>query len=182
MIFLVMILYVNMILRRFRKISAAEAIRFGAPQDTMKLARHFSLEHSACSPNVFLGIKDMLSRKKFYTTMLLVLVISSFIMVVPQNIYNTISSENFITYMGVGNCDMRLDIQQTEDIIDKSAGISRFMAEDGSIENYTVLTSMMFDMVSEDGISGRLKVELGDHNAFPIAYSIGRAPQSDTEI
>lgn len=181
-IFFVIILYVNFVLSRFRKISAAQAVRFGAPQDRDKSSRRFSLRNHHYSPNVFLGIKDVLSRKKLYVTMLLVLVISSFLMVVPQNIYHTISSKNFVTYMGIGNCDMRLDIQQTDNIAEKTAEISHAMAQDDSISKYTVLTSMMFDIRGDNGETGRFKVELGDHSVFPIAYSSGRAPQSETEI
>jgi putative ABC transport system permease protein len=181
-IFFVIILYVNGVLSRFRKISAAQAIRFGAPQDRDRSSRRFSLRNHHYSPNIFLGINDVLSRKKLYVTMLLVLVISSFLMVVPQNIYHTISSKNFVTYMGIGNYDMRLDIQQTDNIPEKAAEISHAMAQDDSISRYTVLTSMMFDIRLDNGETGRFKVELGDHSVFPIAYSSGRAPQSETEI
>ncbi|WP_294855182.1 ABC transporter permease [uncultured Oscillibacter sp.] len=183
LIFFVVILYVESILRRFKRISAAEAIRFGAPQEKSKAARGFSLSVSrTLSPNIFLGFKDVMLRKRLYITMLLVLVISSFMMIVPQNIYNTISQRSFMTYMGVGECDMRIDIQQTDNITAKAEEIASFMAQDSDIEEYTVLTSYLFDMPMEDGSVGQLKVELGDHSVFPIAYSAGIAPQSSAEI
>ena len=50
---------------------------------------------------------------------LTVLVISAFIMMVPQNLYNTISSTSFTQYMGIGNYDLRADIQQTDNISEK---------------------------------------------------------------
>lgn len=183
MIFLVIILYVNGVLCRFRKLSAAQAIRFGAPQDKEKPTKFFLLSHNRLlTPNIFLGIKDVLARKKLYVTMLLVLIVSSFIFIVPQNIHNTISSRNFITYMGVGVCDMRFDIQQTSHIPDKTAEISDALARDSSIEKHTVLNSLMFDQRMDDGTAQRLKVELGDHSVFPIEYSKGRAPATETEI
>lgn len=182
-IFFVIVLYVNCVLRRFRKLSAAEAIRFGAPQEKEKSTKLFLLSKSRLiPPNIFLGIKDVLSRKKLYVTMLLVLIVSSFIMIVPQNIYSTISSRNFIAYMGVGICDMRIDVQQTDDISGKTAEISNVMAMDSSISKYTVLTSLMFHMPMDDGTTQRLKVELGDHSVFPIEYSKGRAPETESEI
>lgn len=184
-IFLVVMLYVNGVLRRFRKISAAQAIRFGAPQEKSKSAKNFLLSQNRLfSRNVFLGIKDVLSRKKLYITMLMVLVISTFIMVVPQNIYNTISSRNFVTYTGIGISDMHLYIQQTQtDNVSQSAEeIAQALAQDESVLKYTVLASMMFDMKADDGTIQRLRVELGDHGVFPITYSKGRAPQVDTEI
>ncbi|MGL5437929.1 MAG: FtsX-like permease family protein [Lachnospiraceae bacterium] len=184
-IFFVIVLYVNGVLRRFRKISAAQAIRFGAPQENSKMTRSFQLSKNRLfSRNVFLGIKDVLSRKKLYVTMLLVLVISSFIMIVPQNIYNTISARSFMTYMGVGSCDMRFDIHQTDtdNISEKTADIATVVAQDDSISKYTVLTSFMFDMPIDDGTTQRFNVTLGDHSAFPVEYSSGGAPQTETEI
>lgn len=182
-IFFVVILYVNGVLRRFKKISAAQAIRFGAPQEKTKATRGFRLSaNRIISPNIFLGIKDILSRKKLYVTMLMVLIISSFLMIVPQNIYNTISQRNFMAYMGIGECDMRVDIQQTDNIAGKTEELASSMAQDSEIKKYAVLKSYMFDMPMKDGTDGKLKVELGDHSVFPIKYSIGRAPQSKSEI
>ncbi|EGD47903.1 protein of unknown function DUF214 [Ruminiclostridium papyrosolvens DSM 2782] len=182
-IFFVVMLYVNSVLRRFKKISAAQAIRFGAPQEKTKATRGFRLSESRIiSPNIFLGIKDILSRKKLYVTMLMVLIISSFLMIVPQNIYNTISQRNFMAYMGIGECDMRIDIQQTDNIAGKTEELASSMAQDSEIKEYAVLKSYMFDMPMKDGTVGKLKVELGDHSVFPIKYSIGRAPQSKSEI
>lgn len=182
-IFFVVILYVNGVLRRFKKISAAQAIRFGAPQEKTKATRGFRLSaNRIISPNIFLGIKDILSRKKLYVTMLMVLIISSFLMIVPQNIYNTISQRNFMAYMGIGECDMRVDIQQTDNIAGKTEELASSMSQDSEIKEYAVLKSYMFDMPMKDGTVGKLKVELGDHSVFPIKYSIGRAPQSKSEI
>lgn len=183
LIFGVVMLYVNGVLRRFKQISAAEAIRFGAPQEKSRVTKGFRLSGNRIfSPNIFLGLKDVLLRKKLYVTMLFVLIISSFLMIVPQNIYNTIAQRNFMTYLGIGECDMRIDVQQTDHITEKTEQIASLMALDSSIKEYTVLTSYMFDMRIADGSASKLKVELGDHSKFPIAYSIGRAPQGETDI
>ena len=56
-------------------------------------------------------VKDVSERRKLYITMLMVSALASFIMIVPQNLYHTISGSEFITYLGVGNCDIRLDIR-----------------------------------------------------------------------
>ena len=120
LVFLAIIAYVNTVLKRFRNISAAEAIRFGTSQDKSPGANRYSLSgNRLLNTNVFLGIKDVLARKKLYATSLTVLVISAFIMMVPQNLYNTISSTSFTQYMGIGNYDLRADIQQTDNISEK---------------------------------------------------------------
>ena len=183
LVFLAIMAYVSRVLRRFRSISAAEAIRFGTSQEQSAGSKYFNLSgNRLLNTNVFLGVKDVLGRKRLYATMLAVLVISAFIMMVPQNLYNTISSKSFITYMGIGDSDLRLDIQQTGNIAQKAAGIAKVMESDADISRYAVLTTETFKVKLEDGTEERLKVELGDHSIFPVAYFKGSGPAADNEI
>lgn len=177
------LLYVNGVLKHFKKISVVEAIRFGISQEKKSVAKRFYLNKNwLFNTNVFLGIKDVLTRKKLYTTMLVVMVVSSFIIIVPQNLYNTISSKSFIQYMGIGDYDMRIDIQQTENLSEKTDEILQEISNDRTISTYAVLTTKIFKAKMEDGTEENLKVELGDHSAFPIAYSQGKAPVKENEI
>lgn len=183
LVFLAIVTYVSIVLNRFRRISAAEAIRFGISQDTKTGAKRFTLNRSRLwNTNLFLGIKDVLARKKLYITMLAVLVISSFILLVPQNLYNTISADSFTRYMGIGNYDMRIDIQQADNISDVSAQIANTMHSDNTISKYTVLTTKIFQSRTNEGTEENIKVELGDHSIFPVAYTEGSAPVAEDEI
>jgi putative ABC transport system permease protein len=114
--------------------------------------------------------------------MLAVLVISAFIIIVPQNLYNTISSKSFIKYMGIGNYDMRIDIQQADNISEKATEILKTMNSDSTISKYAVLTTKTFKAKTENGSEENIKIELGDHSIFPIEYSEGRAPAAEYEI
>lgn len=183
LVFLAIMAYVSRVLKRFRKISAAEAIRFGTSQEKSSGAKRLNLSGNRLfNMNIFLGIKDVLARKKLYATMLAVLIISAFIMIVPQNLHNTISSKGFIQYMGIGNSDMRIDLQQTNNISEKAAEIVKTMSGDSTISKYAVLTTKTFQVKTEDGSEERLKIELGDHSIFPVKYSEGRAPAAEDEI
>ncbi len=180
---LAIIVYVNGVLRRFKKISPAEAIRFGMAQEKTKGTKHFCLSSNRfLSTNVFLGIQDVLSRKKLYRTMLVVIMISAFIMIVPKNMYHTLSSKSFITFMGTGSCDMRIDIQQTDNISEKVNEVVKVMASDSTISKYVVLTTKAFTVKLEDGTEERLKIEFGNQSVFPINYAKGRAPIVEEEI
>lgn len=182
-VFLAIVAYVYGMLGRFRKISPAEAIRFGISQDQTSGGKSFQMNiNKLLSTNVFLGMKDVLARKKIYITMLAVLVISAFIIIVPQNLFNTISSEGFITYMGIGISDMRIDIQQTDNISEKAAEIMTAMKNDDAITRFVLLTTKTFIAKTGGGSQERIKVELGDHSIFPLSYSKGKAPSSEDEI
>jgi len=183
LVFLVVIAYINRILKRFKKISAASAIRFGTSQGKSNGTKHFNLSKNRLfNTNIFLGIKDVLSRKSLYLTMLVVLIISVFIIIVPQNLYNTISSNNFSAYMGIGNCDILVGIQQADNIPAKATEISETMAKDNVFSKYAVLTTKMFDVSTDDGSTERIKIELGDHSVFPVRYSEGSIPITENEI
>lgn len=183
LVFLAIVAYVNTVLKRFRKIRPAEAIRFGVSQERAVGAGLFRLSRlKLLGTNVFLGVKDVLSRKRLYATMLAVLVIAAFIIIVPQNLYNTISSESFVSYMGIGDSDMRIDIQQTDHISEKTAEIAMAMERDTAIREYVVLTTKTFVATMDDGTEERIKVELGDHSIFPLRYAEGGAPDSENEI
>lgn len=183
LVFFLIIAYVKGVLKRFQKISVAEAIRFGFSQEKGVGTKRFMLsKNKLLNTNVFLGIKDVLARKRLYATMLSVFVIASFIIIVPLNLYNTISSKSFIGYMGIGNYDMRIDIQQTNNIPQIADAISKTISNDPTITNYAVFTTKIFKVKMADGSEENIKIELGNHLTFPIEYSAGRVPKRENEI
>ncbi|MFO7681012.1 MAG: ABC transporter permease [Chloroflexota bacterium] len=183
LVFLAISAYVNGVLGRFRKISPAEAVRFGVSQENGGRGRRFRLSmNKLLGTNVFLGVKDVLARSSLYATMLIVLVLAAFIIIVPQNLHNTISANSFITYMGVGDSDLRFDIQQTDQIAAKAATIAAALERDSDIAKFVVLTTQVFSARLEDGTEARIKVELGDHSVFPLTYAAGRAPVAENEL
>ena len=182
-VFLLVLLYVNGSLRRFRTISAAQAIRFGAQADPPHNLRTVRLSgNSVFSSNFMLGLKDVLARKGLYLTMTAVIILASFIMIVPQNLFHTISGDDFVTNIGVGKCDLRMDIQQTGQIPEKTGDIGRYMENDPDITDYAMFVSKIFQVRLDSGGTGNLKVELGNHAVFPLQYTQGRLPVKENEI
>ncbi|MBK8984735.1 MAG: ABC transporter permease [Chloroflexi bacterium] len=183
LVFLAIIVYVNGVLGSFRRISPAEAIRFGVAQEKSAGTNHFRLSQiRLMGVNLFLGVKDVLARKRLYATMLAVLVAAAFIIIVPQNLHNTIAAKGFIAYMGIGDSDLRVDIQQTDEIAEKATAVAHTLENDIAIARYVVLTTQTFRTTMADGSERQIKVELGDHSVFPINYSAGRSPVAADEI
>ncbi len=175
--------YVRGVLGRFRKISAAEALRFGAPRQAPR--RPGRLRLAAGLPlgaNAALGFLDVLARKPLYGTMLAVLVASSFIAVVPRNLHTTVASPSFSSYLGIGACDLRADVQAVGDIPGRASEIASALAADPEIRKSVMLTARAFTVRGKDGSESSLKVELGDHSVFPVAFAEGRAPGAPDEI
>jgi putative ABC transport system permease protein len=105
-------------------------------------------------------------------------------MVVPQNFMNTLQSPDFVSYMGAGRSDIRLDIaaRQGEDIAELYQEIDRFLSGDNDVTAHAVLVTAEYRALNADGAYENIRVEIGDFSAFPINYGGGRAPISSNEI
>ncbi len=182
-IFLLVMIYVRGILKRFRKISAAVAIRSRYADNTAGKAGHLKLSRSAwINTNVYLGAKDVLTRPKLYLTMIIILTLASFIIIVPQNLYSTISSKSFMTYMGVGECDMRFDLQQLEQMDVKAQEILTALKQDPEVERAAIYETHTYSTINAEGNYENIKVEHGDGSIFPISYQAGKAPEREDEL
>lgn len=131
----------------------------------------------------------------------------TFLLLVPQNLYNTMSSPDFVTYMGIGSGDIRMDIWQTGDIRGVTEDIASALAQDKQVERYTVLTTKActaylpsaeseadaFTGLPATGLTPEnlqkaglktvnLAVETGSHGIFPVEYLEGRLPERQGEI
>ncbi len=180
---LIIIAYVHHILKKIKKVSVMEAIRYGDVQEQSPSYQKFLLSKSnLLTSNAFLGVKDILGRKKMYFTLVSVLLLSIFIMTVPINLYHTIASEHFISYMGVGEYDIRIDIQQTDQILEKVRQLQKEMDENKQVLKYSALTTRAYSVVALDGQEEKIKIEIGDHSVFPLTYAMGTMPTKENEI
>lgn len=183
LLFFFILFFIRRILKRFRRISPVQAIRQGSEQENVRGGKSLRLSKNRwLSANLFLAVKDIAARKRLYLTMLFVIILACFIMVVPQNLYHTISDSSFVTYLGVGRCDLRMDIQQTEGLEEKAGSVGEYLERDSAVETYAVFVTELFDQEQEDGTTEQIKVELGNHGAFPLQYVDGRLPSRDSDI
>ena len=117
-----------------------------------------------------------------YLIVALVITLGMFLMILPQNLLSTISSPKFVTYMGIGDGEIRLDLRQTEDIPGKTEQLEKLLAEEESVDRFAVLQTKSCRAVLPDGSYTALQVEQGDHTVFPVSYAKGDAPKKDNEI
>lgn len=106
----------------------------------------------------------------------------TFLMLLPQNLYSTLSSPAFVTYMGIGKADIRMDIRQGADIRLAAARLAAALERDGQVERYAVLQTQSLAAVLPNGMTRSLTVEMGDHTIFPVEYAEGTAPVRENEI
>lgn len=105
-----------------------------------------------------------------------------FLMLVPENLYSTLSSPRFVTYMGIGDGEIRIDVRQTQDIARTTMEIAEKLKNDERVEKFAVLQTKSYSAFLADGTKCNLMVEEGDHTVFPVSYVNGAAPEKETEI
>jgi len=179
-----MIAYVYVLLNRFKKISAVEAIRFSGANEKVNTKTRFNLRRLACfSPDTRIGIIDIMNRKKIYLTMLQVFIISTFIMIVPALVYHTASSEEFVESLGFSHkIDIATSLYQSTNSVENQDKIEDYLAKDPDVEMYSKISTKNFDVKEAGMENGVLSVELGNHQKFPVNYLKGHAPRRINEI
>lgn len=100
----------------------------------------------------------------------------------PCNLYSTLSSPAFVTYMGIGGAQLRLDIRQNVEAGKTAARAAQLLEEDKEVADYAVYVTRILQTQKKDGEKCNLMVETGDHTAFPVSYTDGRAPTGATEL
>lgn len=106
----------------------------------------------------------------------------AFLMLVPQNLYSTLSSSEFVTYMGIGNGEIRIDVRQTENINQTTEQVVKKLESDPRVGQHTVLQTKNYPAYLADGRMYNLNVEVGNHTVFPVSYVKGTAPVTETEL
>lgn len=184
-VFLAVVLFCRIVLRRFRKISAVEAMRDMGTGGSHRGKRGCRLSRSGFgNVNVYLGAKAVFSRVTEYGILCLIFIICAFLMVVPLNFLNTLESPDFVSYMGAGRSDIRIDVflQQGENIQERYAEIKNYLDQDQEVTKYTALVTAAYKVKNTDGLYENLKVESGDFSVFPLEYTDGAAPVGEDQI
>ncbi|MNJ34787.1 FtsX-like permease family protein [compost metagenome] len=104
--------------------------------------------------------------------------------VVPHHLYHTISSKEFISYMGIGKSDLRIDVTQGQDASRGVAELGQALEHDPEVAKYVIFHTKVFEVKPNHGAATEelIKIELGNHLVFPLNYATGKAPVQDNEI
>ncbi len=183
LIALIVILFSLFVLKRFKKVSAVEAIRMGSSggiySNNDKLALY---KNKTINSNIFLGLRDVVLRFKTYIILFLVFILCTFIIIVPLNFLNTIQSPEFIKYMGVGKSDIILDLRNTQQMQKQFENIIAYLKNDPDVTKYAPYITGKYEIINQEGTAESLFVTTGNFDIFPIDYVNGKAPSEKNEM
>lgn len=171
------------VLRKFGQISASQALQgvINSPGHKKRIPMH--LHKSRFLPvNIWLGLKDLISRKKLYTTIACIIALCTFLMLMPIQLWHTLQSPDFITYLGSGKSDLRMDIRQGNHLAKNTNEIESMIREDQSIQTAVIYETTSLQVKSKENTLETLYLETGELSAFPLNYLQGRQPLKNEEI
>lgn len=173
----------RVIVRRFNRISAVQALRAGQETDAPRPGRALPVRVAGrVNLNVFLGVRDALMRFRLFGLLTLVFFFAAAITLVPLHFLTTMRSPEFVSYMGVGRADVRIDVRQTGESGEPVEELIADIEADADVEALSVLTTSTFTLHHDTGETERFAVETGDLSVFPLDYLRGRAPVAHDEI
>lgn len=181
----IVVLAVRRTLRRLELVSPVQAIRSGAATTgtsrARRLPRALSVADSRWDTGVVLGLRDLLGRTGLYVVPLVIFSLASFILIVPQALWTTATRDDFVTYMGIGVSQMRVDVTQGGGA-ERAERLLADLEADPRVESYAELTTAAYTATDPAGKKVTLKIEAGDLDTFPVRYQEGRAPVGEGEI
>lgn len=176
----IVILGCNRIIRKNLKNTVMELMR---GKDRIKKEGRYSLPNKGMkNSNLTIALGELKCKWKEYFVIFLVFIFSSFLILLPMNIKNTIENPSFITYMGVGECDIRIDIQYSEKLTEQKDEVISYLENDSEIDKYAIYQNGYVEFQSEDGEREYIRVENGDEYIFPLEYLKGNPPVKKTDI
>lgn len=182
-VYAMIVIYCKKVLKRIDKISAVEALRSNIMERGKDRKYSFSLlKNRFFSTNIYMGIRDVFKRFKLYRLLFLIFVVCTFIVILPLNMYNTMNSPEFSTYMGIGKSDMRIDLRRTDSIAEDFNKLKEELKNDSDIEKYAAYITSTYQVKNAEGSWDFMNIETGDFSVFPLNYLEGSAPDSEGEI
>lgn len=170
-------------LRALEQVSPVQALRSGASASgpIRRMPRWLTVADGALGTNATLGLGDLWRRPGLYVVPLVVHTLAVFILVVPQNLYATVTSPDFITNMGIGVSDMWIDVRPPVGA-ERAGQIDEELAADPRVERHSLLVTAAYSTTTADGARASLRITSGELDEFPISYTRGHSPSEPSHL
>ena len=128
------------------------------------------------------GRESFGKKKNLWLPAMIITAAAMFMILVPQNMKSTIEAPEFVTYMGIGESHIRIDVRQTGNVRKIAGEVTEDIGHDNRVRDYVLMETGSYRTILQNGSSYDLMIENGDHSRFPVRYTEGRYPENDREI
>ena len=185
-IVLAIVAWCALMLRRLGRISTMDALRATPSQRRRRgwwpsKQPSSRLVGSRSPPGIWMGLNDIRRGIRTHRMLLAVLTLCTFLFLVPLNLWTTVTSPTFITYLGTGVADLRLELR-TPAAVERAPELVSALEGDPEVASVAPFVTARFEALNTDGEWERLVVENGDHQTFPLSYLEGTHPATPDEV
>ena len=186
LIVLAIIIWCALMLRRLGRISTMDALRATTPPRRRRAwwprrTAKSRLSGSHLRPELWMGLNDIRRSFRTHRMLLAVLTLCTFLFLVPLNLWTTVNSPTFVTYLGTGVADLRLELR-TPAAVQQSPELMSALEQDSDVAGVASFVTARFEALNTDGEWEQLPLETGDHQVFPLSYVTGTHPDSPDEV
>lgn len=181
-VYAVILLFSRKILGRLQKSSVTDLLvtekgfgKAGKVKDGLRKSKYLPL-------NLLIALKEV---RKGYGIVFGLLLIVSFLIIVPIRTVQTMESKQFVTYMGSPICDLLLEVEQGADLEERKATAEKILyaeTEQGNIESLSTLRRVRLQSLKDNGEIVGIHIDSGDGAGSGLKYLDGENPKSETEI
>jgi putative ABC transport system permease protein len=180
-VILIIMMSARIILGRFDCIGAVEALNAGNRTEAPTGAGRLSISRNRrLNLNIFLGFRDVLQRFRLFGLLLFVFFFSAFITVMPMHFLSTLKSPDFISYMGIGRSDIRIDLRQSEGIENRFDDMVSRIAADRDVARFSPFLTSRLTLVESDGRPRILSSKPAISRSFHWTTCMAGHPQEAT--
>lgn len=132
--------------------------------------------------NLLIGLHEV---RRGYGIIFGVLLLISFLIAVPFRTVQTMEDREFVTYMGSPVYDLLLEVEQGEDLEERSQLAKDLLLEGtwrDEIRGVSTLRRVRLQAVRKDGKMAGIYIDTGENAGAGLKYLIGKNPESDAEI
>jgi putative ABC transport system permease protein len=161
--------------------STVRELMFGL--DHVKKEGHYKLPKKGyCNVNHQIALGELKCKWKQYFTIFLVFVFATMLILIPMNMRRTIENKSFITYMGVAESDIRIDIQYSDNLVRQKEKVIAQIENDPEIERFAIYKYGNLLLKSSSEEWEYIRVQSGEEAGFNLKYLQGKAPKGNGEI
>lgn len=190
----VIILFAYYSTRQIKKMSPMDAIRTGHTGERFNKKSMLKLHGTSKGTNFFMAINDILCEFKKYIILFITTIVGMWLVIMPINTINTLSSEHIIPWFGMLKTDFyMIDADKLTEIVDKEKNKDAYLdyleevkerLTDEGVEIERVISEAMFRLkISYEGVSYQSIALQGlNTSADEYEYLSGTAPQRENEV
>ncbi len=131
--------------------------------------------------NLSVGLHMLRQSLSEYTVVFLIMGMTVFFVLLPQNLVSTMNAKEFITYMGSSVHDAMIEVEQGEGVTERWIRMTEVLRQEKGISFFST-RRVRIKALDNEGSFQNLHVDVGAGSGDGLAYLEGEAPGEQDEI